>query len=75
MLSERGKHRLRIAAGLLRSEGIKFDCPRDQFYEKIQEVLAGLPAERQATLKELVDWVEDYDLASAAQAPTSARSS
>lgn len=75
MLSERGKRRLRIAAGLLRSEGVKFDCPRDQFYERIQDVLAGLPAERQATLKGLVDWVEEYELASPAQAPTSARGS
>ena len=60
-LSERAKHRLRIAAGLLRTEGIKLDCTREQFYEKIQESLADLPADRQASLKVLVDWVEDYD--------------
>ncbi len=73
-LSDRAKLRLRLAAGLLRSEGVKFDCPRDQFYEKIQEVLAGLPAERQAALRELVDWVEDYERAEVgAQVPASAR--
>lgn len=73
-LSDRAKHRLRLAAGLLRSEGVSFDCPRDQFYDKIQEVLAGLPAARQAALRELVDWVEDYDRAvDAVQVPTSAR--
>lgn len=60
-LSERGKHRLRLAAGFLRADGFKLDCPRDQFYDKVQEVLASLPAEKQADLKTLVDWVEDFD--------------
>lgn len=75
-LSDRAKHRLRLAAGLLRAQGTSFECPRDQFYDKVQEVLAGLPAEKQAALRELVDWVEDYDRAErAGQAPTSARGS
>jgi hypothetical protein len=62
-LSERAKHRLKIAAGLLRGSGTKLDFPRDQFYEKIQNVLAALPDEQQRKLKSLVDWVEDYDRA------------
>ncbi|MBY0365161.1 MAG: hypothetical protein K2X12_02880 [Burkholderiaceae bacterium] len=75
-LSDRAKHRLRLAAGLLRSEGVSFECPRDQFYDKVQEVLAGLPADKQAHLRELVDWVEDYDRAErVGQVPTSARGS
>ena len=61
-LSDRGKRRLRIAAGFLRAEGHKLDCPRDQFYEKIQEVLGGLSDAHQKALKSLVDWVEDYDI-------------
>jgi len=60
---------------LLRSDGVKFDCPREQFYDKIQEVLAGLSAERQATLKDLVDWVEEYERTGAAHVPTSTRGS
>ena len=60
-LSEQAKLRLRIAAGLLRTEGIKLDCTREQFYEKIQESLADLSADRKVSLKVLVDWVEDYD--------------
>lgn len=61
-LSDRAKHRLRLAAGFLRTEGHKLDCPRDQFYEKIQEVLGGLSDAHQKALKSLVDWVEAYDL-------------
>lgn len=76
-LSERGKLRLRIAAGLLRAEGVRFDVPRDQFYETIQRVLSDLDPERQARLKGLVDWVEDYDRHDAASqaAPSSSPTS
>lgn len=61
ILSERAKHRLRIAAAAIRADGVKIDCSRDQFYEKIQEILVGLPQEKQEKLKAQVDWVEDYD--------------
>lgn len=61
VLSERAKQRLRIAAGFLRSSGYKLDFPRNQFYEEIQEMLNNLTPEYQSTLKELVDWVEQYD--------------
>lgn len=60
-LSDRAKHRLRIAARLLRSNGKKLDFPRDQFYEKIQEVLAALPPALRDELKGNVDFVEAYD--------------
>lgn len=60
LLSDRAKHRLRVAAGLLRADGVKFDVPRDQFYETIQRVLSELPPDRQSALRSLVDWVEDY---------------
>ena len=62
-LSERGKLRLRIAAGLLRGMGRKLSFPREQFYDEIQAVLSALPAPEQAELKGLVDWVESYDRA------------
>lgn len=60
LLSDRAKHRLRIAAGLLRADGVKFDVPRDQFYETIQRVLSELDPDRQSALRSRVDWVEDY---------------
>lgn len=62
-LSERAKHRLKIAAGLLRGMGRKLDYPRDQFYERIQQELAALSEDERQNLKELTDWVEAYDRA------------
>jgi hypothetical protein len=61
MLSDRAKLRLRLAARLLRTNGKKLDFPRDQFYEKIQEVINSLPDEIRAQLKENVDFVERYE--------------
>lgn len=61
MLSDRGKHRLKLAAGLLRGSGQKLDWPREDFYDKIQEHLATLAGERQNDLKAQVDWVEEYE--------------
>jgi len=69
-LSERAKRRLRIAAALLRGQGTRVKCTREEFYDQIQTLLGALHRERHATLKALVDWVEDYDLASDAQVPT-----
>jgi len=66
-LSDRVKRRFHSAARLLRTDGVKFHFPREQFHEQIQNVLEKLPAERHATRKAMVDWVEDYDLASEAQ--------
>lgn len=75
-LSDRAKQRLRIAAGLLRSQGMKFDGPRDEFYETIQAAISALTAEQQERLKGHVDWVEDYENAGRAfqaQVPTSSK--
>jgi hypothetical protein len=72
-LSERAKRRLRIAAGFLRGQGTRINCPREEFYDYIQTLLGALHHERHATLKALVDWVEDYDLAGDARAATHAQ--
>jgi hypothetical protein len=60
-LSDRAKRRLQLLAGLLRSGGMTFDVPRDRFYDEVQKAAAGLSVERQAELKELVNWLEDYE--------------
>ena len=66
-LSDRAKLRLRIAANLLRGAGMKFDCPRDAFYETIQKVLSDLPPERQEQLRGHVDFVEAMERAELAE--------
>ncbi|WP_156923596.1 hypothetical protein [Burkholderia sp. WSM2232] len=65
-LSQRAKHRLEIAAGLLRGMGQKVDFPPDQFYDGVQQILSTLTDQQRVTLKELTDWVEDYDRGSGA---------
>jgi hypothetical protein len=60
-LSDRAKRRLQLLAGLLRSSGMRLDMPREQFYEEVQKTVGGLSAERQAELKAMVDWLEDYE--------------
>ena len=40
---------------------MKFEMPREQFYEEVQKTAAGLSSERQTELKGLVDWLEDYE--------------
>ena len=72
-LSDRAKHRLRLAADLLRSDGVRLDCPRDQFYPKIQEALAAMASDQQARLRALVDWVEEYDNAGPPENPALAK--
>ncbi len=73
-LSDRAKHRLRIAAEFLRRDGIALDCPRDQFYDVVQAKLATLNTDKQALLKSFVDWVEAYDNTSSVPSPTAPRS-
>ena len=68
-LSARAKLRLRLLAGLLRSGGQKFDVPRERFYDEIQAAAAALPPDRQAHLKSLVDWLEEYEIAEEAMQP------
>lgn len=62
-LSKRAKRRLRLLAGLLRSADHKFDMPRARFYEDIEAVAATLAPDRQAHLKSMVDWLEEYGVA------------
>ena len=58
-----------MAAALLRGQGTRINFPREEFYDRIQTLLGVLHPERHATLKALVDWVEEYDLAGDAQVP------
>lgn len=73
VLNERAKHRLRIAAMLLRSSGHKLNMPRETFYEDLQVYLAALDPQVQAALRSNVDWVEDYDNADSASDKHGAR--
>lgn len=60
-LTPRGKYRLRLAAGLLRARGKRFEMPRDLFYDAIAQEIASLSNAERSDLKALVDWVEAYD--------------
>lgn len=63
-LNDRAKHRLRIAAGLLRGPGSKakdLKLSRAFFYEELQAVIAALTDGERQLLKEQTDWVEAYD--------------
>lgn len=62
-LGERAKHRLRLAAGLLRGSGYRFDCPRAQFYDVVIEAVNALSPEAKVRLRSDVDWLEAYELA------------
>jgi hypothetical protein len=70
-LTDRAKRRLQLLAGLLRARGMKFEMPRDRFYDEVQKAVAGLSLERQAELKEVVNWLEDYERGEQAWAATS----
>lgn len=59
-LSDRAKARLRIAAGLLRSMGYKFPDNKT-FYQDVLAICMNHP--QSSELRELVDWVEDYECA------------
>ena len=60
-LSWRAKYRLRLAAGLLRADGSRFDMPRQQFYEQMTLALERMPESDRERLRALVDWVEAFD--------------
>ncbi|QQC67878.1 hypothetical protein [Paraburkholderia ginsengisoli] len=66
-LSERAKKRLRIAAGLLRKQGVRFAKDGD-FYGLVMKAIESHAAKDQ--LRELVDWVEAYDAASDSEKPS-----
>lgn len=69
-LGERAKLRLRLLAGLLRARAHRLDMARARFYDEIQAIASSLPADQQAELKSLVDWLEDYERAEQAQSDT-----
>jgi hypothetical protein len=59
-ISDRGKHRLRIAARFLRQRGFHFNG--DNFYLLVINSLIELDQETQAQLRGVVDWVEQYEI-------------
>lgn len=61
IISDRGKRRLKIAANLLRKEGIKFDG--DNFYDAVLKTINELDTKKQDVIKSMVDWVEQYEFA------------
>lgn len=60
-LSERAKHRLRIAARFMRQEGYRF--VDSGFYEEVLGRIASLDEGQQMRLRNLVDWIEAYEIA------------
>jgi hypothetical protein len=71
-LSERAKHRYKIAAGFLRSEGRMPKVSRGDFYDEIGKVIDSLSDDEKQKLKSNVDWVESYDNALQALAESKA---
>ena len=59
VLPERAKARLKIAAALLRKRGYHFDG--EDFYQEVLNALNALPAADRQGLRDMVDWVEDYN--------------
>src|ERR1035441_4883454 len=72
-LGERAKLRLRLLAGLLRARGYRLDMARARFYDEIQAIASSLPADQQAELKSLVDWLADYERAEQALSTSETR--
>ena len=66
-LSERARERLRIAAALLRAAGARIN-DHTGFCEGVQATLAGLSDGQRLALRELVNWVEEYNSAEAREA-------
>ena len=60
MISDRGKHRLRLAARFLRQEEHRFDGAN--FYTMVIKAISGLDQEVQEHLRGLVDWIEEYEI-------------
>lgn len=63
VLSDRAKLRLRLAAGLISGPKKTLKLDRKNFYPQMLEVLRKMSAAEQAEIKELVDWLEDYEKA------------
>ena len=59
-ISTRGKRRLQLAANFLRTRKFKFNG--SNFYDLVMKTIHELAKKEQEKLKELVDWVEDYEV-------------
>lgn len=59
--SDRAKHRLRITARFMRQQGHRF--ANAEFYEEVLSQLRHLTDEQQKWLRDLVDWIETYEIA------------
>lgn len=60
-LTDRAKHRLRIAARFMRQKGSQFDG--GNFYDLVIKSIAQLDIAPQEHLRELVEWIEGYEIA------------
>lgn len=60
MISDRGKHRLRLAAHFLRQKGHRFDGAN--FYTTVIKAIGGLDQEVHEHLRGLVNWIEEYEI-------------
>ena len=59
-LNDRAKHRLRVAARFMRQKGHRFDS--GDFYEMVIAVIMSLGTVAQEKLRDLVNWVEKYEI-------------
>lgn len=61
--TERAKLRLRLAAGLIGGTERTLKLNRANFYTEMLKIVKGLAPERRNNIRELVDWLEDYEKA------------
>ena len=61
LLTDRAKHRLRIAGRFLRQQGYRFDG--DNFYELVIAAMSKLDTATNEYLHGIVLWVEEYEIA------------
>lgn len=60
-LSPRARERLRLAAGLLRANGVRVDDAAGAgFHAGVLAALDALPVDDRARVRTLVDWIEAY---------------
>jgi len=60
LLTDRAKHRLRIAGRFLRQQGYRFDG--DNFYELVIAAISKLDTATNEHLHGIVLWVEEYEM-------------
>jgi hypothetical protein len=59
-ISDRGKRRLQLAANFLRARKYKFEG--NNFYDIVINVIYELEENERNKLKDLVDWIETYEM-------------